>query len=123
VARLLFERCEEEHSKALDAFHQAGPAGLYVSSMDDAQRWLTLDVNDDREVAFYLYDRRSGETRLLGKDASHTFADKLGRMQPVQYPARDGLTLHGKPSGINAGLRRDWLDWAIAARHPQLRRV
>ena len=93
---------------ALEAFRQAGPAGIYVSSMEDAQRWLTLDVNDDREVAFYLYDRCSGETTLLGKDASQAFADKLGRMQPVEYTARDGLTLHGYlplPATLGGGVR------------------
>ncbi len=79
----------------LDSFRKDGPAGIYVSSVDDAQQWLTLDVNNDREVAFYLYDRRSGQATLLGKDASHTFSDALATMKPVRFRARDGLSLHG----------------------------
>jgi dipeptidyl aminopeptidase/acylaminoacyl peptidase len=79
---------------ALAAFRQDGPAGIYVSSVDDAQQLVTVDVNDDREVAFYLLDRRSGQTSLLGKDASHNFADALASMQPIRFKARDGLTLH-----------------------------
>jgi dipeptidyl aminopeptidase/acylaminoacyl peptidase len=80
---------------ALQAFRKGGPAGIYVSSVDDAQQMVTLDVNNDREVAFYLFDRRSGETSLLGKSASHAFADALATMQPVRFKARDGLSLHG----------------------------
>ncbi len=80
---------------ALDAFRKDGPAGIYVSSVDDAQQLATLDVNDDREVAFYLHDRRNGQTSLLGKSASHAFADALATMQPIRFKARDGLTLHG----------------------------
>lgn len=80
---------------AFDDFREDGPAGIYVSSVDDAQQRVTLAVNDDREVAHYLLDRRSGETTLLGKDASHAFADALATMKPVSFKARDGLTLHG----------------------------
>jgi dipeptidyl aminopeptidase/acylaminoacyl peptidase len=80
---------------ALDAFRKDGPAGIYVSSVDDAQQLVTLDVNDDREVAFYLYDTRSGETTLLGRHASHAYAGALATMQPIRFQARDGLILHG----------------------------
>lgn len=79
----------------LKAFRKKGHAGIYVSSVDDAQQFVTLDVNDDREVIFYLFDRRSGQTSLLGKSASHAFADALATMKPVRFKARDGLTLHG----------------------------
>lgn len=79
----------------LKAFRNKGHAGIYVSSVDDAQHFVTLDVNDDREVIFYLFDRRSGQTTMLGKSASHAFADVLATMKPVRFKARDGLTLHG----------------------------
>jgi dipeptidyl aminopeptidase/acylaminoacyl peptidase len=80
---------------ALETFRKEGPAGIYVNSTDDAQQLVTLDVNDDHEVAFYLYDRRSGETTLLGKSASHTFAGALATMRPIRFKARDGLSLQG----------------------------
>lgn len=79
----------------LDRFSKNGPAGIYVSSVDDAQRFATLAVNDDREVAYFLYDRASGESTLLGRGASHGFADRLATMRPVRFRSRDGLTLHG----------------------------
>jgi len=79
----------------LDQFRNKGPSGIYVSSIDDSQQRVILDVNDDREVAFYYLDRRSGKTTLLGKRESSEYADALATMKPVSYTARDGLTLHG----------------------------
>jgi dipeptidyl aminopeptidase/acylaminoacyl peptidase len=79
---------------ALDAFGRDGPAGIYVSSVDNAQQLAVVDVNDDREVAYYLLDRRSGERTLLGNGPTHAFADALATMKPVRFRARDGLTLH-----------------------------
>lgn len=79
----------------LDAFRKQGPAGIYVSSADDAQQLITIDVNDDRKVTYYLYDKRSGKTRLLGKHANYAIEESLSRMLPIKYTARDGLNLHG----------------------------
>jgi dipeptidyl aminopeptidase/acylaminoacyl peptidase len=81
--------------KDLRVFKKSGPAGIFVSSIDDAQQKLTVVVNSDREIAFYLYDRNSGEATLLGKGASHEYADALATMKPVSFKARDGLTLSG----------------------------
>jgi len=81
--------------KDLRVFQKDGPAGIFVSSIDTAQQKLTVDVNSDREVAFYLYDRNSGEATLLGRGASHEYADALATMKPVSIKARDGLTLNG----------------------------
>ena len=100
---LVYSQPDYPHVEALDpalrdvvqSFRKDGPVGLYVSSADNAEERITLNVNNDREVAFYLYDRRSGVKTLLGKSASHTFADALSTVQPVQFKARDGLTLHG----------------------------
>jgi len=79
----------------MHSFKKNGPAGIYVSSVDDAQQLLTLSVNNDREVKYYLYDRQSDKTSLLGKSPSHAFADSLATMKPIQIKARDGLELHG----------------------------
>lgn len=79
----------------LDEFRSNDPVGIYVSSIDDSQQMLTIDVNNDREVAFYLHDRRHAKTTLLGKRASAAFADSLTDMQPISFKSRDGLTMHG----------------------------
>ena len=76
-------------------FHKDGPAGIYVSSADDAQQRVTVDVNNDREVSYYLLDLRDKTTTLLGKNYSSDFADALATMKPIRFKARDGLTLNG----------------------------
>lgn len=81
--------------KTIQAFKKNGPAGIYVSSVDDAQTLFTIDVNDDKSVAFYLFDQRTGKTSLLGKHASHDYAGELSEMKPIKFKARDGLTLQG----------------------------
>lgn len=77
------------------SFQQDEPMSLYINSTDNAEQLFTVDVNTDREVAFYLYDRRRGEKTLLGRSATHAFAADLADMKPIQFKARDGLTLHG----------------------------
>lgn len=86
---------DPELQKTLQAFQKDGPAGIYISSVDDKQQLFTLDVNDDGAVTFYLYDKYSGKTSLLGKGASHEFSDELSKMKPIKFKSRDGLLLQG----------------------------
>ena len=79
----------------VDKFRQDEPVGLYINSADNAEQRVTVDVNTDREVRFYLYDRRSGEKTLLGQSPTHAFVDALSEVKPIQFQARDGLLLHG----------------------------
>jgi dipeptidyl aminopeptidase/acylaminoacyl peptidase len=79
----------------LAGFRKNGPAGIYVTSVDDSQQLVTVAVNDDREVVHYLLDRRTGKTTLLGKGYSHDYADALVAMKPIRFKARDGLVLNG----------------------------
>ena len=80
---------------AVASFRKDGPMSLYVNSADNSEQLVTVDVNNDREVKFYLFDRRSGKKTLLGKSASHSFADALSIEKPIQFKARDGLILNG----------------------------
>ena len=80
--------------KAIKAIGGDAPAGIYVSSTDDQQQWMTLDVNDDQSVKYYLYDRSSGQTELIGQQASHGFSAGLAKMKPIAFKARDGMKLH-----------------------------
>lgn len=79
----------------VESFRKDGPVGLYVNSADNAEHRVTIAVNTDRDVRHYLYDRRTGETTLLGVGATHAFADALSTVKPVKFKARDGLLLHG----------------------------
>lgn len=76
-------------------FREHGLAGIYISSVDDAQQLITVNVNDNREVAYYLLDLRNKSTILLGKCYSHDFSGALATMKPIRVHARDCLALNG----------------------------
>ena len=87
-----------------DAFLQAdlGPSlarersALRILSEDRQRRWLTFAVESDRgDEAVYLLDRSTGEKKVLAQSPLGAHRDELAPMQPVTFPARDGLTLHG----------------------------
>jgi dipeptidyl aminopeptidase/acylaminoacyl peptidase len=78
---------------------------LRILSEDRQRRWLTFAVDSDRVgEAFYLLDRASGEKKLLAQPALAAYRDQLAPMEPVTFPARDGLQLQGLltlPLGAN----------------------
>jgi dipeptidyl aminopeptidase/acylaminoacyl peptidase len=89
---------------ALDA-HFEGDLTV-LESLADADFWMenasadgnTLIVRyqkDTQPDAYYAYDRRRGHASLLFRDRPALLGHELAPMQPVAFPARDGLTLHG----------------------------
>jgi len=71
------------------------PQGLRVTSMDDQDRRLTVEVKTALGMQFYLFDRASKQRTLLGESASMQFAAALAPVKPIAFQSRDGLTLHG----------------------------
>lgn len=88
------EVLEPAFNEVIKAVSSDAPAGIYISSTDDQQQYITLDVNDDQSVKSYLYDRRKNQVQLLGQQASHEFSAGLSRMKPIEFKARDGMNLH-----------------------------
>ncbi len=69
---------------------------LRILSEDRQRRWLTFNLDTDRgSDAVYLLDRATGESKVLAQAPLASYRDQLARMEPVTFPARDGLTLHG----------------------------
>ncbi|KAA0098870.1 S9 family peptidase [Mycolicibacterium sp. P1-18] len=65
-----------------------------LSSDEAGQRWV-VGFNDDREPGVtYLYDHRTGDSRLLYRPLPHLDPEKLAPMRPVTIPSRDGWDLH-----------------------------
>jgi dipeptidyl aminopeptidase/acylaminoacyl peptidase len=82
----------------------AGPAGVQISSLDDADRRMVLTTYSDRGYESWLVDGEAEPARL-GRSHTLAFADALGRTEPIVLPARDGLRLHGyltRPAGFTA---------------------
>jgi dipeptidyl aminopeptidase/acylaminoacyl peptidase len=79
----------------LAPFLSSSPQGLRVTSMDDQDRLMTVEVYTALGKQFYLFDRTSKQRTLLGESASMQFAESLAPVKAIQFQSRDGLTLHG----------------------------
>ncbi len=67
----------------------------FLSRTLDNRRWLVEDAVDNGPIAYYDYDRDRAEARLLFHHRPELLDFTLASMTPVQFPSRDGLTLHG----------------------------
>lgn len=79
-----------------------------LSSDHSGQRWIVSFAHDREPHLTYLYDHRTGESRLLFRPYPHLDRDSLAPMTPVTIPSRDGIDLHAYltvPVGVQpAGL-------------------
>lgn len=67
-----------------------------VTSMSKDEDKVLLHAGGDRtQGAYYFYDRATGEFHKLAELSPWLPEDELAPMKPVQYTARDGLTIHG----------------------------
>ena len=79
----------------------AGIAKLFdgdfaIGARDDAdQQWIVSFTNDRGSNRAYLWDRAKKAGRLLFETQPKLDGYALSRMEPVTFPARDGLPLHG----------------------------
>ena len=75
------------------------------SQTADKAKWVVSYVADDGPAAFYLYDRKTKKADLLFTSNRKLEKVKLAQMQPFEYKAKDGLTVHGYvtlPVGVEA---------------------
>jgi dipeptidyl aminopeptidase/acylaminoacyl peptidase len=96
---------DAEVAAVLERLKRQGPANLWILSLDDAERRMTVQVNTDKGYESYLVERGGGEPVLLGRSSSMAFADALASVEPVAFKSRDGLPLHGyltRPAGFAA---------------------
>ena len=73
-------------------------------SLDDS-KWIVTYVSDNAPVYWYLYDRPRQKATLLFSNRPQLEKYKLSSMKPIEYTARDGMTLYGyltTPAGIEA---------------------
>jgi len=80
------------------------PQGLRITSMDDQDQRMTVEVYTALGKQFYLFDRASRQPTLLGESASMQFAESLAPVKPIVFTSRDGLTLNGYltlPKGVS----------------------
>jgi len=69
---------------------------VVVISADDDETVFVVRTFSDRSLgAFYLYDSHSGALTKLADRAPWLPEDQLAEMKPIEYQAREGLTIHG----------------------------
>ena len=81
-----------------------GDFGVVSRTVDD-QTWLVAYDPDDAPPSFHVYDRKAKKAEFLFTTKPALEKAKLAQMEPVEYKAQDGLTIHGyltKPVGIEA---------------------
>jgi dipeptidyl aminopeptidase/acylaminoacyl peptidase len=106
---------ERLHHEAVDpdvegdlAFLDGAEHGdLQVLDEDHADRtWVVAYVRDDGPTRYHLYDRDRSLLTFLFEDRPALAPYDLAPMEPVHFPARDGLELHGylsHPPGVEPG--------------------
>ena len=69
---------------------------VVITSLNDDETIFVVRTFSDRSLgAFYLFDSSSGELTKLADRAPWLPEDQLSEMKPIEYQARDGLTIHG----------------------------
>ena len=90
----------------LAAIAQVRPGEYNITSRDLADKtWLVAYITDNGPVYYYTYDRATKSSTLLFSNQPKLEELQLATMQPVSYPTRDWLTIHGPlttPVGIPA---------------------
>jgi dipeptidyl aminopeptidase/acylaminoacyl peptidase len=80
----------------LDAIRALHPGDPTISNADDADRiWLIAFTNDAGPVPYFAYDRQTGNATFLFEHQPQLSKYELAAMEPFEFQARDGLTVHG----------------------------
>lgn len=87
-----FDPAFEAEFKRLKQKH---PGYLNLVSADNSERTAVFVVSTEKKREYYLYNRDSGETTLIGKNPLFKYASILSTTKPISYKSRDGLTIHG----------------------------
>jgi len=78
------------------AIAQLDPGDFYVSDRDNAdQTWLISFTKDNGPVSYYAYRHKNKKGTFLFDHMPELNKYELTRMEPINYKARDGLTIHG----------------------------
>src|SRR5689334_8913210 len=90
---LALDPAYEPDLAAIRALHPGDPAGSMGD--DDDRLWLVAFTNDTGPCPYYAYNPETRQRRFLFDHQPELSRYELAPMEPVEFTARDGLTMHG----------------------------
>ena len=66
-----------------------------ISSDVNKNKWIISFYSDVKALQWYLFDRKTKELELVFADRQVEESDKFCPMEPINFQARDGVTVHG----------------------------
>ena len=104
--RAEWETLDKEVEKDFAALKRINRGDFSIINRDHADRhWLVAFTMDDGPVHYYRYDRDTKDADLLFTNRKALEDVKLAQMEPIEFNARDGITIHGyltTPVGVEA---------------------
>ena len=101
-----FQLLDKDFQPDFEVLKKVRDADVSDISRDLADdKWVVTYEGDDAPVYYYLYDRSSKKATLLFSNRPALEEFKLAKVKPVEYKARDGMTIYGYltvPAGVEA---------------------
>lgn len=91
-----FQVIDKDIEADLNALKKVRDADISNLSRDLADdKWIVTFEGDDAPIYYYLYDRPTRKATLLFSNRPALEHYQLAKVKPVQYKARDGMTIYG----------------------------
>ena len=105
TAKHQFHFFDKKQKKLQEMFENRLPGyEVYINNHSrDETRMIIRTYSDKSLGAFYYYDHLRNELKKLADVSPWINENSMAEMQPIQYPSRDGLTIHGYltlPKGV-----------------------
>jgi dipeptidyl aminopeptidase/acylaminoacyl peptidase len=100
-----FQILDPDLQPDFDALRKVRDADISDISRDLADdKWVVTFEGDDSPIYYYLYDRATKKATVLFSNRPALEHYKLAKVKPIQYKARDGMTIYGyltTPAGVD----------------------
>lgn len=125
VHYLFFDTGRARLQKTIEQSLPPGTENTVVSSSDDEQIFVIRSHSDRDPGSYFVLDLKQGRITPIGRSMRGIDPKAMRPMEPVSFPARDGLVIHGyltRPAGAEKspapliihphggpfGIRDDW---------------
>ncbi|MBV8958051.1 MAG: S9 family peptidase, partial [Actinobacteria bacterium] len=94
--RLRYQVLDPSIQGDIDALRSLHHGDLVLQGRDHADTtWLAAFTTDDGPIPYFAWDRETKEATFLFDHQPELGSYELAKMEPFEFTARDGLTVHG----------------------------